>query len=101
MSSKRRDNLKISLKENDVISFDQKKNGNIFCRFFLYLADLLLQKLPCLKTQIYNQNHRRVLQPNSECVKGFVLHNGKVTSVEKILKNLNLCQILSNLCQIS
>ena len=25
---------KISLKENGVVSFDSKKNANIFCRFF-------------------------------------------------------------------
>ena len=37
---------KISLKENDVVSFDSKHNANTFCKFLLNLPDSLLLNLP-------------------------------------------------------
>ena len=46
MPSKGRRQSKISLKENGVVSFDPKRNANIFCRFFSNLANSLLLKLP-------------------------------------------------------
>ena len=46
MPSKGGRQSKISLKENGVVSFDPKRNANIFCRFFSNLANSLLLKLP-------------------------------------------------------
>ena len=44
-------NSEISLKENDVASYDSKENANIFCRVFSKLGDSLLQKLTRPKNQ--------------------------------------------------
>ena len=49
MNSKGERQSKISLKENDVVSFDSKKNAYTFCRFFSNLADSILQKFPRTK----------------------------------------------------
>ena len=51
---------KISLKENGVVSFDPKRNANIFCRFFSNLRDSLLLKPPLQKTNL-ESNYYRVL----------------------------------------
>ena len=40
---------KISLKENNIVSFDSKNNENIFCRFFGNLVVSLLQTHARLK----------------------------------------------------
>ena len=52
---------KKSLKDNGVVSFNSADNANTFCRFFSYLADSMLLKLPHPKNKIWNQNYRRVL----------------------------------------
>ena len=45
MPSKQGKQSKISLEENSVVSFDSKKNANIFCRFFSNSGNSLLQKI--------------------------------------------------------
>ena len=83
---------KISLKENGVVSFNSKDNANTFCRFFSNLADSLLQKRPRPKdkfgiktTEEYYKHIRK------EC-EYFVLRNVDVTTVAKILKNLDVAK---------
>ena len=43
------------------------------------------------KKQIWNQNHWRVLWADYKC-EDFLLHNVKATSVEKVLKNLDVAK---------
>ena len=100
MSPKGGRQWKISLKENVVVSFDPKKNANIFCRFFSNSADSLLLKLPRPKnkfgikttTEYYKEIHYKC--------EDFVFHNVDITSVEKILKNLDVAKA-SGIDQIS
>ena len=80
---------KISLKENGVVSFDQK-NANIFCRFFSYLADSLLIKLPRPKNKFGIT--RDIKEIRNKC-EDSVLH-------KKILKNLDVAEA-SGIDQIS
>ena len=81
---------KISLKENGVVSFDSKKNANIFCRFFSNLADSLLLKLPRPENKFGIKTTRKYYKEVHNKRKDFVLHSVDITSVEKILKNLDV-----------
>ena len=90
MPSKGGRQSKISLKENGVVSFDPKKNANIFCRFFSNLAGSLLLKLSRLETKFEIKTTRVYYKEIPNKCKDFVLHNVDVTSVEKILKNLDV-----------
>ena len=88
MPSKRGRQSKISLKENGVVSFDPKKNANIFCRLFSNIADSLLLKLPRPKNKFGIKTTRDYYKEIRNKSEDFVLHNVDITSVEKILKNL-------------
>ena len=81
---------KISLKENGVVSFDPKKNADIFCSFFSNLADSLLLKLPRPENKSGIKTTRKYYKEVRNTRKDFVLHNVDITSVEKILKNLDV-----------
>ena len=80
---------KISLKENGVVSSDPK-NANIFCRFFSYLADSLLIKLPRPKNKFGITSDIKEIRNKCE---DSVLH-------KKILKNLDVAEA-SGIDQIS
>ena len=101
MSSKGEKQSKIPLKENGVVSLDPKKSTNIFCRFCSNLADSLLLKLPRPKNKLGIKTTREI--PNKEIrnkCEDFVLYNVDKTSVEKILKNLDVVKT-SGIDQIS
>ena len=89
---------KISLKENGVVSFDPK-NANIFCRFFSYLADSLLIKLPHPKNKFGIKTTRDIKEIRNKC-EDSVLHNVHISSAEKILKNFDVTEA-SGIDQIS
>ena len=76
------------MKENNVVSFNSKDNANTFCRFFSNLPNSLLQKLPRSKNKFWvkitEEYYKKI---RNEC-EDFVLHNVDVTTVDKILKNL-------------
>ena len=100
MPSKKGRQSKISLKENGVVSFEPKKNSNIFYRFFSNLADSLLLKFPRAKNKFgikTTTEHYKEIRNKCE---DFVLHNVNITSVEKILKNLDIAKA-SGIDQIS
>ena len=81
----------ISLKENGLASFNSNDNANTFCRFFSNLADSLQQKLPPQK------NKSGIKSTEVYCdfcfTEDFVLHNVDVTTVDEILKNLDVTKI--------
>ena len=80
----------ISLKQNGVVSFDPKKNANIFCRFFSNLAESLVLKCPRPKNKFGIKTTREYYNEIRNKWKDFVLHNVDITSVEKILNNLDV-----------
>ena len=83
---------KISLKENDAVSLNSKNNANTFCRFFSNLVDSLLWKFPRPKNKFGIQTtEEHYKQIRSEC-ENFVLHNVDVTTVDKILKSLDVAK---------
>ena len=92
MPSKGGKQSKIPLKENGVVSFDPKKNANIFCRFFPNLADSLLQKFPGPKNKFRIKTTREYCKESCNQCGDFVLHNAEITSVEKILKSLDVAK---------
>ena len=100
MPSKGGRQSKISLKENGVVSFDRKKNANIFCMFFSNLADSLLLKLPHPKNKFGIKTTREYYKETRNNCEDLVLHNVDITSVEKILKNLDVAKA-SGIDQIS
>ena len=76
------------LQENGVVSFNSRKNANIFCIFLSSLADSLLLKLPCPKNKFGIKTTGQYYKQIRNKGKDFVLHNLGVTSVEKILNML-------------
>ena len=80
----------ISLKQNGVVSFDPKKNSNIFCRFFSNLAESLVLKFPRPKNKFGITTTEEYYNEIRNEWKDFVLHNVDITSVEKILNNLDV-----------
>ena len=91
MPSKRKRLSKTSLKETGIVSFNSKDNANTFCRFFSNLADLLLQKLCCLKkigVKTTGEYYKRIGNEYGD----FILHNVDVTTIDKILKNLDIAK---------
>ena len=82
---------KISLKENSAVSFNSHDNANTFCRFFWKLADSLLQKLSRSKNKFGRKTTAQYYKHiRNEC---FVLYNVDVTTVDKILKNLDVTKV--------
>ena len=73
-----------------MVSFDPKKNSNIFGRFFSNPADSYLLKLPRPKRKFGIKTTREYYKEIRNKYEDFVLHNVDITSVEKILKNLNV-----------
>ena len=82
----------ISLKENGAISLGPKKNPNIFCRFFSNLADSLLLKLSRPKNKFGIKTTREYYKEIRNKCGDFVLHNIDITSVDKILKDLDVAK---------
>ena len=83
-----------------MVSFDPKKNSNIFGRFFSNPADSYLLKLPRPKRKFGIKTTREYYKEIRNKYEDFVLHNVDITSVEKILKNLNVGTV-SGINQIS
>ena len=83
---------KISLKENVVISFDPKKNADIIYRFFRNVADVLQLQLPCPQNKVRIKTIGYYYKETRNKCEDFVLHNVDVTSIEKILKNLDVAK---------
>ena len=100
MPSKGERQGRISLKENSVVSFNSKDNANTYCRFFSYLADLLLQKLARPKNKFRIKTTEKYYKQIQRKNEDFVLHNVDVTTVDKIFTNLDFWN-RSDLCQIS
>ena len=92
MSSKGRMQSKISLKENGVIYFNSKDNSITFCRFFSNLGDSLLQKLPRPKNKCGIKTIEEYCKHIRSEFEDFVLRNIDITTVEKILENLDVAK---------
>ena len=76
-----------------MISCNSKDNANTFGRFFSNLADLLLEKLPRPKNKfgVKTTEEYCYQQIQNECEDFFFfLHNAKVSTVDEILKNLDV-----------
>ena len=93
MPSKGGGQTKVSLKKNGVVSFVTKKNANIFSRFFSKLAETLLLKLQHTKNKFGIKTTTDCYQQIRNKCEDFVLHNVYITSVEKILKNLDVNKV--------
>ena len=78
------------LKENDVVSFSSKDNANTFCRVFSDLTESLLKKSLAQKINLESKLLKQIWD---EC-EDFVLRNVEVTTVDKILKNLDIANTL-------
>ena len=75
---------KSSFKGNDVVSLNSKENANRFCRFFSNLAETACPKSKFgIKTTEYNKQIRNEYED-------FALQNVDTTTVDKILKNLDV-----------
>ena len=62
------------------------------CKFFLNLADSLLQELPLPKSKFGIKSREKFYkQIQNEC-EDFVLQNADVTTIDKIVKNLDVCK---------
>ena len=86
-------NFKLSIyaiKEKGVVSFNLKNNVNTFCRFFSNLEDLLLPKLPRPKSKCGIKITEEYYKQNQNECENFVLHNIGVTTVDEILKCLDV-----------
>ena len=78
----------------------QRRMQIFFCRFFSNLADSLLLKLPRPKNKFRIKATREHYKEIRNKCEDFVLHNVDITSVEKILKNLDVAKA-SGIDQIS
>ena len=78
----------------------QRRMQIFFCRFFSNLADSLLLKLPRPKNKFRIKTTREHYKEIRNKCEDFVLHNVDITSVEKILKNLDVAKA-SGIDQIS
>ena len=92
MASKGRRQSK-TLKENGAVSFNSKDNANT-------LVHSLLQKLPPLKNKFGVETTEEYYKQIRSEYQDFVLHNVNVTTVDKILKNLDVATT-SRIDQIS
>ena len=61
MPSKEEMEYKISLKENNAVSFVTKDNANTFCNFFSNLADLLLQNFHVQKINLESKLLKNII----------------------------------------
>ena len=89
MPSKGGNQSKISLKETGVVSFNSQDNASTFCRLFSKLADSLLQKLPRPKNKFGIKTTEAYYKHIRNEYENFVLCNVDVTTVDKILKNVD------------
>ena len=90
MPSKGGAQSKISLKENRIVSFNSRDNASTFCKFFSNLTDSLLQELSLPKNKFgIKSTEKHYKQIQNEC-EDFLLQNVDVTTIDKILKNLDV-----------
>ena len=69
LNSKKTGQSKVSLKEDDVIQFEPKKNANIFKRFYSELAGSFVKKLPEPPLKFHAKRTKmfyKKLKPNTE-----------------------------------
>ena len=97
MTSKEGMQSKISIKENGVLSFTSKDNGNTFFKLFFKLSRFTAAEISTSKKKKTTGEYYKHIRNKCE---GFVLHNVDVTTVDEILKNLNVTKA-SEIYQIS